>query len=104
MAILLSAELQPGVQTDLTGGGLSAGAAGTYMLNLCNDTDGAIAVSAIFVTNGEAPAAKHKWQPAQTIEAKGWRAIMPMALGAGFKVFVTADGPGISAQLNAKED
>lgn len=103
MALLKAFLLVAGVQTDVTGGGLGAAEGGTYMLNLCNDSDADALVSAIYVTAGEAPTDKHKIQPRQTIEAFGWASILPLKLGVGFKVFLTSDKP-ISVQLNAQAD
>ena len=103
MALLKAFMLEANVQKDVTGGGLGAAEGGTYMLNLCNDTASKVNVSAVYVTNGEAPTDKHKVQPRQEIEPFGWRSILPLKLGLGFKVFLTADAP-LSVQLNAQAD
>lgn len=103
MALYKPFYLEPDVQTDVTGGGLGASEGGTYMLNLCNDLNAEVEVTAVYVTDGEAPTFKHKVQPSQTIEAYGWRSILPLKLGPGFKVFLAANRP-LSVQLNAQAD
>lgn len=102
-SMLTAVELAANTQTVLPTGGVSVGSAGTYSLNICNDSDSDIAFEAIFVTAGSVPGAAHKIRPAFTLEAKGWRVIQPISLGEGFKVFVTASAP-CAVQLIGKKE
>lgn len=100
---LIAVELGGGVQTAIPAAGIAAGSAGTYTLNICNDSDAAAAIDAICITKGGAPVASDKVHPAFTIEPRGWAAIQPIKLGEGWKVFVTSSAV-VSAQLIGRKE
>ncbi|KAB1069263.1 hypothetical protein [Methylobacterium planeticum] len=103
---LIPTYLSANTQTDVTGNGangMPAASAGTYTLNLCNDSDAEVVISAIYLTKGEAPTQAHKIHPSHSVEGRGYSLIQPIKIGAGWKLFVTASGP-ISAQLIGRKE
>ncbi|WP_395175819.1 hypothetical protein [Roseibium alexandrii] len=101
---LTAAELAADTQTALPGAsGVPADNAGTYILNICNDTGADIGFTAIYVTDGPAPTNAHKIRPAFSVEAGGWLHIQPIVLGQGWKVFVEADA-ACAVQLIGKKE
>lgn len=102
-ALLNAAVLVADTQTDVTDGGVPAGSAGAYSLNICNDSDAAVNFEAIHLTTGAAPTDADKIRPAFQIEARGWRVIQPVKLGEGWKLFVEADAP-VSVQLIGRKE
>lgn len=95
---LIAVETAANALLDVTGGGMPAGKAGAYSLNICNDTDAEIQMSAVQVTDGGAPTDAHKCHPAFTIEPRGWSIIQPIKLGEGWRLFVQSSAP-LSVQL-----
>lgn len=103
MSHLIAVELAANMQTDITGGGMPADAAGAYTLNICNDSQAAVSLSAIYLTDGAAPAARHKIHPRFVVEAAGWLAIQPVKLGDGWKLFLESSA-AVSVQLIGRKE
>lgn len=97
-AEMIAVAVAADTQTEITGGGMIAGNAGSYSLNICNTGTEQITRGAIFLTKGEAPEAKHIIRPSTKLEVGGWETLQPVVMGSGWKLFVEADGP-ISVQL-----
>lgn len=93
MANKFQIELVADTATEFPAGGIPANEGGTYMLNLCNDSDAEVAVSAIYLTTGGAPTAADKVEPSRTIEAKGSFALYPIPIGVGWKLVLQASAP-----------
>lgn len=84
--------------TDITGGGLQAADAGTYLLNICN-TGTAGRKLRVAVTSGGAAGAADYFEYDTAIEPSGVFARWPIPLGTGWKLFVYADGNGLAVNL-----
>lgn len=88
--------------TEFPAGGVPADEGGTYMLNLCNDSQAEVAVLAIYLTTGGAPTAADKIEPARTIEAEGAFSVYPLPIAVGWKLILQASAP-ISVNLIGTE-
>lgn len=84
--------------TDITGGGLPVGAAGTYLLTLANRGTAEISCR-VAITTGAAAALADYVEYDAVIEAAGTLARWPLPLGEGWKVFVYVSGATVSASL-----
>lgn len=107
MANIHAAALAANTLTDLTGGGLAAGKAGAYLLNICNRSNAARLVR-VAVTSGAAATTADYIEWDAVVGPAGGNGNMlsrwPIALGVGWRVFVQANGADVSAVLNGQED
>jgi hypothetical protein len=98
MAARYSSAVPATTLTDITGGGVASNAAGAFVLTLTNRgaVDRAVRVA---VTSGDAPGNGDYIEYDTVMEGSGVLSRWPIPLSAGWKVYVYANGTGISATL-----
>ena len=99
----VAVELVADTQTALPAVGIPVGAAGTYSLNICNDSGTEVAFQAISLTTGPNPLGANKMHPRFSVEPYGWATIQPVKMGEGWKLFVQASAP-VSVQLVGRRE
>lgn len=98
-----SADLAATTLTDITDGGVAAGRAGSYLLNLCNRSDAEVTVRVAVTTGGAAGNADYLEYDA-AIEPKGVLSRWPLPLGEGWKLFIWASATGVSANALGRKE
>lgn len=107
MGKLFSSQPAAAALVDLTGGGLSAAEAGTYEINVCNRSAGAIPVSIAITTGGEPTDASWLEYLTPVPAAGSGKNVLsrhPVPLGEGWRVFVRAGSNGLAVNLIGREE
>lgn len=106
MATRFSSDVPATTLTDLTGGGIAAGKAGSYMLNLCNrggvERTFRVALTANVASGSVGLGDYIEYE--MKIEPQGVFSRWPIPLAEGWKVWIYASGVNLSAVLVGLEE
>lgn len=91
-------DLSAATLTDVTGGGIGAGAGGTYLLNVTNRNGSAITIR-LAITDGSAPAAKDYIEYDAAVQGNCPLSRWPIPLNAGWKVYAYSNSANVSVTL-----
>lgn len=103
LASRFAADLAATTLTDVTGGGLAAAAAGSYLVNFTNRTASAVTVR-LAVTSGAAAGNADYLEYDASIPSNGVLSRWPIPLATGWKVFAYASATGVSVNLIGRKE